>query len=158
MDGVDELVAELSASAGVVLHVTVHGHQYEKQIHEGSASHAHAHGYWELMLASTLDFPMQSRIIELVAEGNGYLSIYITNFGHNSPENSLAHKARHLAGAKLAFLHLVDGVDDFWEDDLQNQNLLLRIPIPQGVQNNLMAHDWPSSIASEETLKELRRP
>ena len=62
-------------------------------------------GFWELMTTSTIDFPMQSRILEIVDEHNGYLSIYVTNVGHNSAATTLASKARQLAAGKLAFRH-----------------------------------------------------
>ena len=111
------------------------------------------------MLASTVDFPMQSRGIEVVDEDNGYLSIYLTNFGHNSPEGSLAHYGRELAGAKRAFTALFTGaVDDFWAEDEVAQNLLLRIKISERLRASLAEHDWPMRIESEETLRYFRGP
>ena len=150
-----QLVETLAASDSVILHVVGHGHENEKASHAGSK--ASAYGYWELMLASTVDFPMQSRFIEIVDEANGYLSIYVTNIDHNSPPSSLAHLGRSLAAAKLAFGTVTEeaDVEAFWQDDVVSQNLLLRVKISAALQEQLAEHEWPTRIESEETLAAL---
>ena len=117
-------------------------------------------GYWQLMPSSTVDFPMQSRIIELVDEGNGFLTIYLTNLGHNAPTDSLAHQGRALAAAALSFggFHGTDDVDALWEEDRAAQNLALRVPLSAAQQAALAAHDWPDQIESEATLLRLDGP
>ena len=112
------------------------------------------------MLASTVDFPMQSRVIELVDEGNGYLSIYITNVDHNAPEGSLAHRGRELAAAKRAFGTVSEDGDvaAFWEHDVPAQNLLLRVPIDDALAASLASQSWPSRIESLATLQALENP
>ena len=42
-------------------------------------------GFWEINTASHVDFPQQSRIIEIVDNGNGTLSIFCTMIDHESP-------------------------------------------------------------------------
>jgi 3',5'-cyclic AMP phosphodiesterase CpdA len=147
-----ELVKSLLVeSENVVLHIAGHGHTDRKRIQTDEGRR----GYWELMSASTIDFPLQSRIIELVDEGNGYLSIYVTNFDHNSREGSLAHKARMLAGAKLAFGYTgFDGnTSDFWARDVEAQNLLIRLKLPDDISSNISGFDdWATVIESLETL------
>ena len=145
----DQLRAALQASDHVVLHVTGHGHKNEKEEVMRATG-----GYWELMLASTVDFPMHSRVIEIVDERNGFISIYVTNLDHNSPEDSLAHRARELAAAKRAFGTVSeDGdVEGFWARDSLSQNLLLRIAISQPLVEALAAHEWSTRIESIETL------
>jgi 3',5'-cyclic AMP phosphodiesterase CpdA len=141
----------LLSSNNVILHLTGHGHTDSKTLQSSSGEG----GYWELMTASTIDFPLQSRVMELVDEGNGYLSIYVTNFDHNSDETTLAFKARQLAAGKLAF-----GTTDFngdtvafWAEEVQSQNLLLRVALPDGVSSNLaVVADWPETIESIQTL------
>jgi 3',5'-cyclic AMP phosphodiesterase CpdA len=147
----EQLAATLTASPNVVLHITGHGHANRKKQFDGAAP---ARGYWELMLASTVDFPMQSRIIELVDEGNGFMTIYLTNLGHNSPDDSLAHEGRALAAAKLAFgtIQSPGDVAGFWASDVKAQNLSLRIELPSELQDELAKHDFDSRIESEETL------
>jgi len=147
-----EMIRELlAASENVILHLTGHGHRDTKTLNtlNGNSS------YWELMTASTIDFPLQSRIVELVDERNGYLSIYITNFDHNSDQATLAHEARQLAAGKLAFG--TSGFDgdtvSFWEEEVKSQNLLLRVAIHDEISDNLAAiDDWPETVDSVETL------
>ena len=150
----DDLHAALIASSGVVLHVTGHGHANVKKLVQPVGE---GWGYWQLMLASPLDFPLQSRIIEIVDEANGFLSIYTTNLDHNSPVDSLAHYARGLAAAKLVFGPAAGGqdVDSYWQGELAAQNLILRLAIPAELQASLATHDWPAQIESEQTLANL---
>jgi 3',5'-cyclic AMP phosphodiesterase CpdA len=148
------LAEALAARAEVVLHLTGHGHADVARLVQPASG---AGGHWQLMPASPVDFPMQSRIIELVDEGNGFLSIYVTNLDHNAPESSLAHRARELAAAKLYFTQVTGGADatDFWAADLQAQNLLLRLRLPDALRASLARFDWPARVESEETLAAL---
>lgn len=147
-----EMIRELlAASENVILHLTGHGHRDTKTLNSLNGNSS----YWELMTASTIDFPLQSRIVELVDERNGYLSIYITNFDHNSDQATLAYEARQLAAGKLAFG--TSGFDgdtvSFWEEEVKSQNLLLRVAIHDEISDNLAAiDDWPETIDSVETL------
>jgi hypothetical protein len=152
----EQLVEVLQGCEGLVLHVTGHGHFNDATLHPASVEH----GYWELMLASTVDFPMHSRLIELVDEGNGYLSIYTTNVDHNAPEGSLPHQAREQAAAKRAFPSLFEDGDvaGMWESDTASQNLLLRVPLPDGVATRLAAQPGSTTIESETTLPGLSSP
>lgn len=149
-----EMIRSLLANSdNVILHLTGHGHADSKHLQTVQGGS----GYWELMSASTIDIPLQSRILELVDERNGYLSIYVTNFDHNSTKASLAHKARELAGGKLAFG--TSGFDGdtvaFWSEDLQAQNLLLRVKLAEDVRGNLgTIDDWPDSVESIQTLSD----
>jgi 3',5'-cyclic AMP phosphodiesterase CpdA len=156
-----ELATVLEASQGTVLHLTGHGHRNKNAVFPQPQGGADEFGYWELMQASTIDFPMQSRIIEIVDEGNGYLSVCCTNLDHNSTEDSLAHYGRRTGAGRRSFQGITDAYGDveaLWAADLPAQNLLLRIPIPQDLRNELAKHDWPASIESEETLKSLDGP
>ena len=139
------------SSENMILHLTGHGHQNTKTLQTVTSSD----GYWQLMSASTIDFPLQSRVVELVDEGNGYISIYVTNFGNNADETTLAHVARKLAGGKLAFGSPGSDVDTvaFWARDTQAQNLLLRVALPDDIRSNLeQISDWPEIVESVHTL------
>lgn len=141
----------LVSSKNVILHLTGHGHTDSKTLQTANGED----GFWELMTASTIDFPLQSRVLELVDERNGYLSIYVTNFDHNSDETTLAYKARQLAAGKLAFGTTGFNGDTvaFWAAEVQSQNLLLRVALPDDVNDNLaVVSDWPETIESIETL------
>lgn len=140
----------LSNSENVILHLTGHGHGDRKALKASSGSN----GYWELMTASTIDFPLQSRALELVDEGNGYLSIYVTNFDHNAEEGTLASEARQLAAGRKVFgtNGTYRDIAALWAVDSQAQNLLLRVALPADVGLNLQNYSWPTMIESVETL------
>lgn len=146
----DDLVAALTHEA-VVLHLTGHGHTNTDHLHPGES------GYYELMLASTLDFPIQSRVLELVDEGNGYLSIYTTNLDHLSPEDSPAHAARALAAAKYAFplFGETPNVANAWAGDVDSQNLVLRVPLTAAQQQALAVAPLWDEILSTAVLGQL---
>ena len=147
-----EMIRDLLVSSeNVILHLTGHGHRDSKTLQTANG----VDGFWELMTASTIDFPLQSRALEIVDERNGYLSIYVTNFGHNSDEMTLANEARQLAAGKLAFGTTGFNGDTvaFWKEEVQAQNLLLRVALPDDVSGNLAAiTDWPEIIESIQTL------
>ncbi len=149
-----QLASTLASSASVILHLTGHGHYNGMEIMRSTIPSADD-AYWELMTSATLDFPMQSRIIELVDERNGYLSIYVTNFDHNSPAGTPAHQARRLAAAERA---IAGKVGAFWKRDNAARNLLLRVKIPVTVRDRLAQFDWSPTIESEETLLSFRQP
>lgn len=147
----EQLEQALRASRNMVLHVTGHGHRNEKALIDTMDADV---GYWELMSAATVDFPMQSRILEIVDERNGFVSIYVTNVDHNSPVDSLAHRGRELAAAKRAFGTVSEegDVDAFWQKDVPAQNLLLRIAIDAELSASLAAHEFAARIESLDTL------
>ncbi|HMV66618.1 MAG TPA: metallophosphoesterase, partial [Myxococcota bacterium] len=53
--------------------------------------------FWEITTSSTIDWPAQARLIELVDNGDGTLSVLTTMFDHGAPPGSLAARARELA-------------------------------------------------------------
>lgn len=148
----EQLVEALTRDA-VILHVTGHGHTNTDHLHPGDA------GYYELMLASTLDFPIQSRILELVDEGNGFLSVYTTNLDHLSPEGSPAHDARSIAAGKYAFPLFGDDSDvaGDWASDVDSQNLLIRMGLTDAQQQALAVATLPEEVLSTDVLAGLSR-
>lgn len=54
-------------------------------------------GFWEIQTASTNDWPVQVRLIELVDNGDGSLSIFTTMVDAPVPEGSLSARALSLA-------------------------------------------------------------
>jgi 3',5'-cyclic AMP phosphodiesterase CpdA len=158
IDG-DVLAGALSAAPGVIVHLVGHGHRNERRLKDPGTATGER-GYWELMMASTVDFPMQSRIVEIVDERNGYASIYVTNVGHNSEPDSLAHRGRALAAGARAFPNLLEPITlaEFWAENLDSQNLLLRFELPAGVAAELESHELPTQIESLETLSAFPLP
>jgi len=72
----------LLAHPNVVAWVNGHTHQNQVWAHtrtDGSG------GFWEINTASHIDFPQQSRLIELVDNNDGTLSIFTTMVDHAGP-------------------------------------------------------------------------
>jgi hypothetical protein len=76
------------------------GHSHSNRIQAFGAP-GDAAAFWQIETASTIDWPQQGRLVELVVNGDGTLSIYATIFDHASPEGSLAARGRELAAIDL---------------------------------------------------------
>jgi hypothetical protein len=59
------------------------------------------HGYWEILTASTADWPLQGRLVELVLNPGGTLSIFTTIFDVPAPEGSMMERGRELTAIDL---------------------------------------------------------
>jgi metallophosphoesterase (TIGR03767 family) len=73
---------ELLKHANVVAWVNGHTHRNEVVAHKVPSG---AGGFWEINTASHVDFPQQARLIELVDNQDGTLSIFTTMIDHASP-------------------------------------------------------------------------
>src|SRR2546426_3273609 len=69
----------------VVLHVA--GHDLEYRITPKPDAQRRTKGYWEITTGSPLDFPMQSRLLEMVVNGDGTLSLFSTVYDSAAPLN-----------------------------------------------------------------------
>jgi metallophosphoesterase (TIGR03767 family) len=69
----------------VVLHVA--GHGLEHRLTPRPNPMGGAGGYWEVSTGSPLDYPMQSRLLEIADNGDGTLSIISTVYDTASPIN-----------------------------------------------------------------------
>jgi len=149
----DEFQATLRSYDNVILHLTGHGHYNRKILVEGAQP---GEGYWELMTGAVVDFPMQSRIVELVYEGDGWLTVYCTNIEQNAAPGTLADRARHWAvGRKIWFSSDYTAT---WANRASARNLILRYELPTAIAENLEAQTWPTRVESEETLLQLETP
>jgi len=74
--------AELLKHAHVVAWVNGHTHTNQIIAHKPASGPG---GFWEINTASHVDFPQQSRSIELIDNGNGTLSIFCTMIDHAAP-------------------------------------------------------------------------
>ena len=61
----------------------VNGHTHQNQV--WSHARPDGPGFWEINTASHIDFPQQSRLIELVDNNDGTLSIFTTMVDHAGP-------------------------------------------------------------------------
>ncbi len=71
--------------ANVVLHVA--GHNLEHRITPKPDPRHRSNGYWEVTTGSPLDYPMQSRLLEIVDNGDGTISIFSTVYDTAAPLN-----------------------------------------------------------------------
>ncbi|TDC62968.1 TIGR03767 family metallophosphoesterase [Actinomadura sp. GC306] len=99
----DEVKALLLRYPNVILWVNGHTHRNEVIPHTRQGSG----GFWEVNTAAHIDFPQQSRIVELADNGDGTLSIFTTILDSAGPASyggrlddpvRLASLARELAG------------------------------------------------------------
>ena len=78
----DEVVATLLASPNVIAWVNGHTHRNEITAHRSADGSS---GFWEINSASHVDFPQQSRLVELTDNRDGTLSIFTTMIDHAGP-------------------------------------------------------------------------
>ncbi len=67
----------------VILHLA--GHSLEHRIFARPDPAQRFQGYWEVSTASPLDFPLQSRLVEITDNGDGTLSIFSTVYDLGAP-------------------------------------------------------------------------
>ena len=77
----DAVVSELLAHDNVIAWVNGHTHRNEVRAHTRSGGG----GFWEINTAAHVDWPQQSRIIEVVDNHDGTLSIFTTMVDHGAP-------------------------------------------------------------------------
>jgi metallophosphoesterase (TIGR03767 family) len=122
-----ELDALLRRHRGVIAYVA--GHEHRNRIE--------AHGsYWEIVTASHLEWPQQSRVIELGRLTNGALAIFTTAIDHSAPPRptgrgpqSLASIARELALNEPQAENGEDGTPDR-RGTPSDRNTTLVVPTP----------------------------
>jgi hypothetical protein len=77
----DEVVAELLLHDNVIAWVNGHTHTNNVWAHEREGGG----GFWEINTASHIDWPQQSRLIEVADNRDGTLSIFATMVDHAAP-------------------------------------------------------------------------
>ena len=77
----DALVAELLAHENVIAWVNGHTHRNVVRAHTRDGGG----GFWEINTAAHVDWPQQSRIVEVVDNHDGTLSIFTTMLDHGAP-------------------------------------------------------------------------
>ena len=86
----------------VVLWVNGHTHRNGVTPYARPAGAAIAGGFWEVNTAAHVDWPQQSRVVELMDNGDGTLSIYGTIVDHAAPLAPGKHPSTALALASLS--------------------------------------------------------
>jgi metallophosphoesterase (TIGR03767 family) len=143
--GVDRVTGPTVASLllqfpNVVLWVNGHTHRNTVLPYARPGGAAVGGGFWEVNTASHVDWPQQARVVEIVDNGDGTLSIFATIVDHAAPETWPASPTTPLA---LAALSRELGSND-WQRDAEtptvdgkrgarsdrNVELLVRAPFP----------------------------
>lgn len=95
-----ELAAVLVRYPNVVAWVNGHTHTNGVAFHRHP--NGHASGFWEVSTASHVDFPQQARVVELVDNADGTLSVFATMIEHAGPARSAVDAADLLGLASLS--------------------------------------------------------
>jgi metallophosphoesterase (TIGR03767 family) len=117
----------------VILWVNGHTHRNEVLPHARPTGSALAGGFWELNTAAHIDWPQQSRIVEVVDNLDGTLSVFGTMVDHAGPASSGRSPSGPLALASLSReLSANDWQDrtDVRRGDVQDRNVELILPAP----------------------------
>ena len=122
-----ELDALLRAHRGVIAYIA--GHEHRNRIE--------AHGsYWEIVSASHLEWPQQSRVLELARLANGGLAIFTTVIDHSAPPRPTRRGPQRLASVarELALNEpQAENGEDGWPDRrgaAADRNTMLVVPRP----------------------------
>lgn len=97
-----EPVRKLAGEIEALLHrfpnvvAWVNGHSHENRVHPRPAPDG-ASGFWEILTAAHVDYPQQARIVELIDNRDGTLSIFGTIVEHAAPASSTADDVLGLA-------------------------------------------------------------
>ncbi|MFA5892085.1 MAG: TIGR03767 family metallophosphoesterase [Actinomycetota bacterium] len=78
----DQVTALLARFPNIVLYVGGHVHENRIVAHPGPDG---SYGFWEIATASHIDWPQQSRILELLDNKDSTLSVWVTVFDHVAP-------------------------------------------------------------------------
>lgn len=121
----------ISRFPNVVAWLNGHTHKHQVTPH---VSEFEPGGFWEITTASLIDYPQQSRVVELMDNGDGTLSIAATLVDHSTPE-SVLHAGPH-SPASMAALSLelvlnrpgLDPAEVMGSAGDQNVDLVLRKP------------------------------
>ncbi len=95
----EEVVALLHQNPQVIAWVNGHSHRNQVWARKNPSGRG---GFWEINTASHIDWPQQSRLIEIVDNRDGTLSIFTTMVDHGAPESSGGATDSPLALAALA--------------------------------------------------------
>jgi len=91
----DALTAVAHRHPCVVAWLVGHRHLHRVTAHPGPTGRGS--GFWEITTASTIDWPCQTRAIEIVRHSQGQIEIICSLMDHDAPPDSLARLHHHLA-------------------------------------------------------------
>jgi hypothetical protein len=145
-----QIEALIASYPNVVVWLVGHEHDNRvRAIHGADATHP---GYWEVETGAIADWPSESRVIELVDNGNGTLSLFGTLVDFDT-RSCMERRYR-----RLAMMDYLAAWDRDHTGTANDRNVELVIPVPSGVAAHLAAASAtaPTRIESETTLAGMR--
>ncbi|HEY8427512.1 MAG TPA: hypothetical protein VIL20_04025, partial [Sandaracinaceae bacterium] len=103
-------------------------------------------GYFEIMTAAIADWPGQARILEIVDDGNGQLSIYATMVDYDADD---CHERRF---RRLSLIDYLSGWGGDGSEGPADGNVRMIVPIPGGAAARVAAATGHPRIESETSL------
>jgi metallophosphoesterase (TIGR03767 family) len=131
-----DLAALLLAHPHVVAYVAGHTHQHRITAFKRNSGG----GFWGIETSSEIDWPIQSRLLELMDNRDGTLSIFGTLIDHGAtlatppagtPAGGLAPEALAALGREFAYNDPQVGVEDGAEGRARDRNVELLLPDPR---------------------------
>ncbi|MCC6157782.1 MAG: hypothetical protein IT350_06985 [Deltaproteobacteria bacterium] len=154
-NGGDRLTQLLGTCPNVILHQIGHGHENAIIAHH-SPTEDPALGYWEVQTPSTIDFPQQGRVVELVDYRDGTGSILLTLFDHwgivGDDSDTLGETGRELAFEDAIRKGYEGGASLGGMGGPADRNRELVFAIPPSVADRLASFDNGMEITSAERL------
>ncbi|MEU6080130.1 TIGR03767 family metallophosphoesterase [Streptomyces sp. NPDC047108] len=132
----EEVEALLLRFPNVVLMANGHTHRNEITPHARPANHAKQGGFWEVSAAAHIDWPIQSRVIEMAAgkdaSGNETISIFTTVLDIDAPLSNDGELGNPKALASLARELAVNDIqiDETRRGEVADRNAELLLPAP----------------------------
>ncbi len=133
-----DLRALALAHPNVIAYVA--GHTHENRINAVRRGGDRPGGFWEIETASEIDWPIQSRLLELMDNRDGTLSIFGTLIDHGAPlatpapgtpAPSLGPAALAALGREFSYNDPQVGVEKGAEGRPQDRNVELLLPDPR---------------------------
>jgi metallophosphoesterase (TIGR03767 family) len=137
-----EVAALLLRYPNVILWVNGHTHRNEVLPFARPAGSAVDGGFWELNTAAHIDWPEQSRIVEITDNLDGTLSVFATMLDHSGPLSGGVSSTRALAGLSRE-LSANDWQErtDARRGGIEDRNVELLVPAPFGSRRHGHAHE-----------------
>ncbi len=133
-NGANNLATLLSDHPNVVIYLAGHTHQNRVTPHPAPEGLPPEHGFWEVETSAIIDWPQQTRIVEIVDNRDGTGAVYCTMLDYQIPvEMPLLDGGRFYT---LFDIHGGGGAANP-EGALEDRNVILRVTWPEAVAENL---------------------
>lgn len=123
------------------------GHSHDNRVRAVAGADADHPGYWEIMTSAMADWPGQARLVEIVDNGDGTLSIFGTMVDFDE-ESCMEQRFRRLLAMEWAV-----GWSDEVSHDPMDYNVELVRAVPPSAAANVAAASGHERIESETTLR-----